>query len=121
MENEHVVPKIELKAMINIPVLNLRLPRRIALTITGVFVFLMFLLGQGLSPVLFGWIMGTFLAVILPYALLAFEELTLDRWSAVLWEYLHLPAYIVWQPGPATGDGAPSRRGGARPDDLFGR
>ncbi len=122
MENEHLVPQLKIEAMINVPYVNVLLPRRIALAIAGVFIALLFLWGNGVSAViLFQWIFPAFLVVVLPYAMLTFEKMALDRWAAVLWEYVNLPHHVVWQPGSAAPVQGASRRGGARPDDLFGR
>ena len=123
MEEEHVVPQLRIEALITLPFLHLPIPRRLAVIFGLGTAGLIFLGGQGLvsGEVLVQFVFPVFLGAGLAYYLLRPEGLAVERWVAVLWEYGHLPRYVVWEPGAAVEpviDRAPPRAGAA-PQDLW--
>lgn len=122
MEEEHAVPQLQIEAMIAIPFLNLPIPRRLALVFGIGTACLIFLGGQGLlsGEILVQFVFPVFLGAGLAYYVIRPEGLALDRWIGVLWEYVNLPRYAVWEPGAAEA-GAESlpRRAGVPPQDLW--
>jgi len=123
VEEEHAVPQIQIEAMVAIPFLNLPIPRRLALVFGIGTAGLIFLWGQGLisGEVLVQFVFPLFVGAGLTYYFIRPEGLTLERWIEVLWEYVNLPRYVVWEPGAAgpAEPAAPRQRAGAAPQDLW--
>jgi hypothetical protein len=123
VEEEHAVPQLQIEAMVAIPFLNLPIPRRLALVFGIGTAALIFLGGQGLvsGAVLVQFVFPVFVGAGLTYYFIRPEGLALERWVEVLWEYVNLPRYVVWEPGAAaeTVVGRPSPRAGAAPQDLW--
>jgi len=123
VEEEHAVPQLQIEALIALPFVNLPIPRRLALVFGIGTAGLIFLGGQGLvsGEVLVQFVFPAFVGAGLAYYLIRPEGLALERWIEVLWEYVNLPRYVVWEPGAAaeTMVDRPAPRAGAAPQDLW--
>jgi hypothetical protein len=117
--DEHQVPILEIEPMVDVPVVRLPIPRRAAYVFGGGIVALCFLWAQGVSgQILFSVVLPVLLLGGLAYWYVRPEGLSLDRWASVLWEYIHLPACLLWNPSDREEDKG-GRRGGIVPGSLW--
>ena len=99
MEEEHEVPILRIEPQVDLPLVRVPVPRSLALSAGGGVVLLLFLAGQGVpAQIIFNWLLPGFLILVWFYHAFRPEKLSLLSWVGVLWEYLELPHYLVWEP-----------------------